>query len=152
MSEHNTYLTDEELNQLISDVEVSEMVSAPPDMLEEILTRLDGEFRIPGNIKERISEVNPRDKRAKEKEFRMYCFRVIGSVAAAIMLLFVMPKAGEINLKLSEVMQENTMDGKVQVTPRYATKEDALNNRSLWTEVFGNKLFDGEYRFGNFFD
>lgn len=147
MSEHNTYLTDEELNQLIADVEVNEMVSAPPDMAEEILMRL---YMQSNNLSEMTKA---KDRNAREKEFRLYCFRVITSVAAAIMLLFVMPKAGELNLKFSEVMQENMVGGQEQMTPRYATKEDALNDRSLWTEAFGNnKLFGGEYQVGIFRD
>ena len=70
MSEHNTYLTDEELEQLIADVEANEMITAPPGMMEEILAGIQH----------------------KKKIFQLYCFRVITSAAAAILLLFPLPQ------------------------------------------------------------
>ena len=40
MMEQN-YLTDEELNALIQEVETSEMTMAPPDLLDDILQKID---------------------------------------------------------------------------------------------------------------
>jgi len=137
LSEHNTYLTDEELEQLIADVEANEMVSAPPDMMEEILA---GIVMKPG---------------AKKKEFQLYCFRVITSVAAAILLLFMLPGISELQLKLSEVMEEskgNEVWQEEQLTPRYATKEEALNDRGILSATFGSNNLFGEDRDWNIFE
>ena len=35
------YLTEEELNALIQEVEMTEMTTAPPDLLDDILQKID---------------------------------------------------------------------------------------------------------------
>ena len=133
MSEYNTYFADEELEQLIAEVEANEMITAPPDMMEEILSRIQ----------------------KKKKNFQLYCFRVITSAAAAIFLLFMLPGISEFQLKLSEVMVESMEEEDLQtekVTLRYATKEEALNDRGILSTAFGsNKLF-GEDKDWNIFE
>jgi len=133
LSEYNTYFADEELEQLIAEVEANEMITAPPDMMEEILSRIQ----------------------KKKKNFQLYCFRVITSAAAAIFLLFMLPGISEFQLKLSEVMVESMEEEDLQtekVTLRYATKEEALNDRGILSTAFGsNKLF-GEDKDWNIFE
>ena len=131
MSERYTYLTDEELEQLIADVEINDLVSAPPDLAEDICAEIE---RPPAKVVHN-----------KKKEFQQYCFRVITSVAAAILLIFIMPKVSEMNLKFSEVMQETTGPEKSHVSLRYATKEEALNDTGFFGKVFGgNNLFGSD--------
>lgn len=70
MIEKLNYISDDELERLISQVEQEELVAAPPDLMESILEAV----------------VN------RKKEFHAYCFRVITSVAAAVALVFLLPE------------------------------------------------------------
>ena len=74
------YLSESELNDLISLVENQELVAAPPDLKECVL----------GRIKEEKQSVMN-----KKEEFRRYCIRVWTSVAAAIVLIFAFPAVTE---------------------------------------------------------
>ena len=77
------YLTEEELNALIREVEMTEMTSAPPDLLDDILQKIDlAELAKPP----RIVCIEKR-----RKEYRRFCIQVASSVAAAIVLLFMLP-------------------------------------------------------------
>lgn len=77
------YLTDEELNALIREVETSEMTMAPPDLLDDILQKIDlAELAKPPKIL-RIEK--------RRNEFRRYCLQVASGVAAAVVLLFLLP-------------------------------------------------------------
>ena len=77
------YLTEEELNALIREVEMTEMTSAPPDLLDDILQKIDlAELAKPPRIL-RIEK--------RRKEFRRYCLQVASGVAAAVVLLFLLP-------------------------------------------------------------
>ena len=77
------YLTEEELNALIREVEMTEMTSAPPDLLDDILQKIDlAELAKPPRIL-RIEK--------RRKEFRRFCIQVASSVAAAIVLIFMLP-------------------------------------------------------------
>lgn len=86
MNQENGYLSDEQLNELMMQVELEEMISAPPDMKENILKAVD------------IKKRNP------QKEYRQYCFHVCLSAAAAIMLIFLLPELK--NLTIFEEMKE----------------------------------------------
>lgn len=89
MRQRNEYLSDEELELLVSRVEENDLVAAPPDMKERIVS----------GIAEEGSGVR---EGQQKKEFWNYCFRVWTSVAAAIFILFLlgaMPdKKSETNL------------------------------------------------------
>lgn len=136
MTENINYLSDEELELLIVDVEQNELVAAPPDMLEEILGHIE-EFG--SGAVQNVKSVN------KIQEFRRYCFRVCASVAAAVILIFVMPAISE-NPAIQESEQERHI-----MESRYATKEEALNNQGYFTEKFGGtNLFSGERELGIF--
>jgi len=85
MKEHVNYISDEELEQLILQVEQEELVTAPPDLMENILHA--------SGVKAQFIEAKP--KNSKKKEFYAYCFRVITSVAAAVALVFLLPQMTE---------------------------------------------------------
>lgn len=113
----NEYLTDEELEQLISEVEADELITAPPELKESIVNAIfEQVHHEPGEIveKEQIREGDvpnpppeicrmnknsrPTDveqiaeiKKRKRREFAGYCFRVAMSVAAAVAFVFIMP-------------------------------------------------------------
>lgn len=78
MNENLNYISDEELEQLICQVEQTELVAAPPDLTENIL-----------------KAAGLTQKASKKKEFYAYCFRVITSVAAAVALIFLLPEMTE---------------------------------------------------------
>ena len=65
----DSYLSDEELNAMICEIESGDLVMAPPDIKENVLRKVAN----------------------KKKEFVTYCFRVVLSAAAAITLMFLLP-------------------------------------------------------------
>lgn len=68
------YLTDEELNSLIADVEQNDLVAAPPNIL--------------GSILEELPQNNASDKIVEFRRFRM---RVIAAVAAVVAFVMIVP-------------------------------------------------------------
>ncbi len=64
----DSYLSDEELNAMIFEIESGDLVMAPPDIKENVLRKVA----------------------SKKKEFVTYCFRVVLSAAAAIFLMFLL--------------------------------------------------------------
>ena len=66
------YMSDEYLMNMVEAIEAHDMVSAPPDLESEVLSKLG---------------LNTRRK----PEFRIYCFKVIGASAAAILIALSLP-------------------------------------------------------------
>lgn len=140
MTQNLNYLTDEELELMIADVEQNDLVMAPPDLLEGIL--------------ERINETEPHTETDDGKlvksvsnirEFRRYCFRVCASVAATIAFIFVLPAMSDNWATNLPEQDEYVMEQK------YATKEDALIDRNYLSQKFeGNKIFGGNQEIGIF--
>lgn len=132
---HNEYLTDEELEQLISEVEADEIVPAPPDLTEHVLAAVFVD-------------------KSKKKDFAGYCFRVGMAAAAAVAFIFIMPY-----LPQSEVLQEEPTvqppDAREQVLEsiyeeyvpqsefrqEYPTKEEVLKETNFSKEPFGGSDF-----------
>ncbi len=95
------YLTDEELDALICEVETAEMTMAPPDLLDDILQKMDAADEAEhakgkvSETKETVSEPAkpPRMNRIEKrrKEYRRFCIQVASSAAAAIVLIFMLP-------------------------------------------------------------
>lgn len=145
------YMSDEELELLITDVEQNELVAAPPDMLEKILDRIrEGEedAEMVSNVKNISSKQNTKQvirPVTNIREFRRYCFKVCASVAAAIVLVFALP-----------VISENSLTNTTRQEPfikesRYATKEEALNDQSYLVDKLGNtNIFSKEHEIGIF--
>ena len=85
MSYENEYLSDEELNALIREIERNDLVMAPPDIMEKVLTQTKN----------------------KKRDFTMYCFRVAASAAAAIVMLFTLPGVLQnMSPKISDVVTD----------------------------------------------
>lgn len=112
MKLENEYLSDEELNQLICEIEKNELVMAPPDFAESVL-----------------ESIKPKNNK---KEFTTYCFRVLASVAAAIVLLFLMPEI------TYDTPQNIPTKQEVLGTMKYASKEEVLNESSFLAKLLGN--------------
>ena len=81
------YLSEEELLKLISDIENEDIVKAPPDIMENILSQVqaEGTDRPPASEQKEISLIERR------RYFIKYCLRTALSAAAAIALTFSLP-------------------------------------------------------------
>lgn len=112
MKLENEYLSDEELNFLISQIEDKELIAAPPDFAKSVIKRVE--------------------PKSKKKEFTTYCFRVLASVAAAIVLLFIMPEITYTQTKQVPTKQE------VLDSMQYASKEEVLDETSFLTKLLGS--------------
>ena len=135
MIEKLNYISDEELEQLICQVEQEELVTAPPDLAENILKA--------------VTEVKP--KTSKKKEFHAYCFRVITSVAAAVALVFLLPELTErMNLisdksviaqaapSYEEVVTPVPLKADVVTVNTVPSKEEVLDDTGFFEKVLHN--------------
>lgn len=124
MMNHRNYLSDEELECLMCEIESKDLVFAPPDIQEQVL-----------NVLDETPHITERSNTDKIREFKRYRFRVLATVAAAVVAVFVLPRV--------ESLQSNTLPEKPSVKQevlkkgRYKTKEEALNDSSLFENVLG---------------
>lgn len=81
------YLSEEELLKLISDIENEDIVKAPPDILENILSQVQAE----GTDKPPASEQKEISLIERRRYFIKYCLSTALSAAAAIALTFSLP-------------------------------------------------------------
>ena len=115
------YLSDEELEAFITDIEEHDLVSAPPELLSQILHTIE------------LSEscIKPLTsfelQRKKTIEFRKYCLQVITSVAAAIVLVFLFPMS--IQMQKSELPSIPSKD-MILAKQTVKTKSDVVENSS----------------------
>ncbi len=115
------YLTDTELENLIQMVEQKELLPAPPDLKEQILETLGEENII---------------------AFKRYRFRVLTTVAAAVLVIFLLPgfESSQQHRPREEVRQN-----------RYATKEEALNDSGILNTLLGGvNIFADNSKFNLF--
>ena len=149
MTQNRDYLSDEELELLIADVEQNELVMAPPDLLEGILDYIDKSAQ-ERPVHEKLPEQRPvSDKPSKTasniREFRRYYFKVCASVSAAVFLIFAIPAASD-NSAANVPERE-----KFATESKFATKEEALKNESLMKQKFGgNNIFRNDREWGIF--
>ena len=134
MMEKWNYISDEELEHLMLQVEQEELVAAPPDLMENILARTEA---------------------AQKREFYAYCFRVITSVAAAVALVFLLPGLTE-RIAEKQDSSEPARTVYLQVIPSYEdvvapvpeksdvvaqatrSKEEVLNKTGLIEKVLNS--------------
>lgn len=126
MMKYKEYLTDTELESLILEVEQNELVSAPPNLQDQILEVLDQEAKA-------LEEQKVRDKII---EFKRYRFRVMTTVAAAVLAVFLLPRLEGLQQQQTETTQPLTKHEMV-MKGRYETKEDALNDSGVLETVLG---------------
>lgn len=154
MTEKN-YLSEEELEKLISDVEEEKLLSAPPGILEGVLSSIgdsgknDSSESIRTETKDRITEIQrpPEtvDFTKKKTEFRRYCFRVISSMAAAIALLVFMPGISGI--------PKNEIPSKASVLSEgVKPREEVVGNseKSIIKTINESKVFSNLWNFDIF--
>lgn len=153
---HSEYLTDEELELLISETE-DDLVPAPPEMADGIANVLWAEVQVKerGVAEETRSKTAQNKKTGKRREFAAYCFRVAMSVAAAIAFMCIVPHLPGfdeygVEPEVQEYadkeayLKENGSEPRQEVYTTYPTREDVLNDKSLMQRLFdGEKIFDG---------
>ncbi len=131
----NKYLSDEELEKLILDVEEEKLILAPPDLLENILSSVDDSSKPPEIV----------DFAQKKSEFRKYCFRVVSSMAAAIALLILIPGISGI--------QEREIPSKASVvSEKVRTREEVTGDskKSIMKTINKSHLFSDMWKFDIF--
>ncbi len=131
----NKYLSDEELEKLILDVEEEKLILAPPDLLENILSSVDDSSKPPEIV----------DFAQKKSEFRKYCFRVVSSMAAAIALLILIP--GIIGVQEGEIPSKASV-----VSEKVRTREEAIGSskKSIMKTINKSHLFSDMWKFDIF--
>lgn len=153
---HSEYLTDEELELLISETE-DDLVPAPPEMADRIGNVLWEEAQVKESsvAAETRSKTAQNKKTGKRREFAAYCFRVVMSVAAAIVFMCIVPNLPGfdeygIEPEVHEYadkeayLKENGSESWQEVYTTYPTREDVLNDKSLMQRLLdGEKIFDG---------
>lgn len=134
MTLYQNYLTEEELQQLISEVEAEELIAAPPDLKENILNTVSGKNDNP----------TVDFRKYKRREFAGYCFRVCVSVAAAVAIIFLIPYFPGFGMEKDDtqqsdkpdIMYEQDMFGFNQEDRDYPTKEEVLNETNILERLF----------------
>ena len=132
------YLSDDELNKLIMDIEGKELVKAPAGIERNVLSFI--EFK----------------KRRKTIEFSKYCVRVAFAVAAAIALVCIVPFIPETQARIpsredtvsemnvvsrEEVLEKRSVQSKEEVL-----KEHADNSYLEETEAFIQSHIDNLFK------
>lgn len=153
MNIEDRYLSDEELELLILEVEENELVSAPPGFMEEILLKME-DLQTQQKENQDISDeqitmmlvksgqstksqkmedvVGAQDNsvsisESKIVEFRRYCLRVITSAAAAIAILFALPSTEPVEIQQVPTRQE--------LVGKSISREDALDDTGFLTKI-----------------
>ena len=154
MKQEQGYPTDQELEQLIALTEQEELVQAPPELEERILRSLgisgahqealpeSRRLYFPSGIENKMSAIPVKSKEERKTEFRRYCFRVLTSVVAAVLIVFTVPSlldtvSLELRSRPAQTSEQN-----------YPTKEEYLKKQSLLESAFGNKRIFHMNRFG----
>ena len=117
------YLTDDELNKLIMDVEEKELVQAPTGIEKNVLSFV--EYK----------------RRKRTLEFGKYCLRVGCAVAAAIALVCIVPFIPETQARIPS--REDTLSGR-NVISREAVleKRPGRSKEEVLKEHSGNSYLE----------
>lgn len=131
------YLSDEELKLLIAEVERNELVTAPPDLKQDIMNMISAETQVVNISADRLISGHN-----MQKEFYRYCFRVAVSVAAAVVLVFALPDAqrtgiGKKAQERTEIMGQ--LSERAEQTGIFA---DILNGSELFHSDDKSRIFD----------
>ena len=160
MIENLNYISDDELEQLICQVEENELVTAPPDLMGSILEAVELVTRSEGLHGEVAPVISVKSYNVRKKEFYAYCFRVITSVAAAVVLVFLLPELTDrmsINgihsqeqvnkwdvvgtVPVQEEVVKNVPDKATVVeTKPTPSKEDVLNDTGFFEKVISGTV------------
>ena len=127
------YLSDEELEAFITDIEEHDLVSAPPELLNQILHTIE----LSESCIKPITSFEM--QRKKTIEFRKYCLQVITSVAAAIVLVFLFPMSIQMQkLELPSIPSKDTILAKQTVKTKSDVLEDSSREKMKLEDFFKN--------------
>ena len=154
MSKDYEYLSDQELNDLIDSIEKDGCAKAPEDMTAEILDFIDETEKIKNSKSDKISagvsetsEVairnhktftvyTSKNRNSKKIDFGIYCVKVFGSIAAAIIIMIIVPFA----------KREQHLPNRDEVIASYETesREEVLSQESIRSrdEVLNGKKYN----------
>ena len=135
MRENMAYLTDTELENMVRELERDDLVPAPPDLQNQILEILDME-----------------ERRCREKVivFKRNRFRVMTTVAAAVLVVLLLPRLENLRQRERDFMKPMQKQEYV-IQSRYETKEEALRDDRMLETLFGNvNIFADHSRFNLF--
>ena len=140
MMKYMEYLTDAELDSLIREIEQHEMVPSSPDLQEQILAALDQDAKA------------MEEQKAREKiiDYKKYRFRVMTTVAAAVLVVFLLPSLEGLQQQKTELTRLPKKH-EVVMKNRYETKEEALyDSRMLENMLGGVNIFADNNRWNLF--
>lgn len=126
----NHYPTDQELEQWIEQLEQEELY-APKHLKDEIIFRA----RQASNAESFSVE---KKKAAKRKEFIIYSMKIIGSMAAVLMILFTVPT----DYKISEKSLEMNMEKYEEQDSLTDKMKNKVSEVSDWSLGLYNKIND----------
>ncbi len=152
MSKDYEYLSEKELNDLINSVETEGCVQAPEDMTAEILRFVDEAERVKNSRHEKnaldtaesseavirdhktFTVYTTKDGNSKKLDFALYCVKVFGSIAAAIIIMVIVPF----------VKKAQPLQSRDEIVASYATesREEVLSHGNVRTKeevLQGNK-------------
>ena len=146
------YLTDEELEKLISDVETEGLMMAPPSLIDDVMERAedvtkesqsDDSYLEPTKREvDKPPKVIDFDK--KQKEYRRYCIRVMSSVAAAIAFVFLYLGGMDVQTEIIP-SKESVMMQEVQTREEVLQQEERLTSKLYesrrFSELWQNGIF-----------
>lgn len=134
MTEKLNYISDEELEKLICQVEQEELVAAPPDLMEKILAAAGMTETAVAKAEEHITEIKRKPKQIRKKEFYAYCFRVVTSVAAAVALVFLLPQMTD----RMDVVKPVPDKAAIVASEAIPTKEEVLEDTGVVERIIRN--------------
>ena len=149
------YLTDEELEKLISDVETEGLMMAPPSLIDDVMEQIERAEDVTKESQSDDSYLEPTKREVdkppkvidldkKQKEYRRYCIRVMSSVAAAIAFVFLY--LGEMDVQTEIIpSKESVMMQEVQTREEMLQQEERLTSKLYESRRFSalwqNEIF-----------
>ncbi len=122
MSNYNEYLSDEELNKLITEIEEEGEKVAPCSIEESVLVYVD----------------KRNNKKSEKISYYIYCAKVVASMAAAVFILVLLPvvKGNNHSIPAKEevVVQEEPLSKEELLSKEYTGKKDEVLNRPTGRE------------------
>ncbi len=118
MNDHKQYMSDEELNQLIQDVELTAMLSPPSYLKDQIMEKVTSK------------------RRYKQKQLFLYSMKVAAAAVAALYFLMIMP------IDMSQNMAP-VYEDRMEEQIRKDMKEYEEENKKLLENNMGIKSFIG---------
>lgn len=148
------YLTEKELEQLISDVEAEGLTPAPPELLDDVMHTICQREEEAKTCHSPSSYLEPEERRAdtppkvtdpaqKRKEYRRYCIQVGCSVAAVAALVLLYTSGVEVQTRVVPTKEE-------VVLKQVPTKEEVLDKQTLTSKLYESHRFSDMWQNGLF--